>query len=118
MSSLAAQFALDAAAMIADLPAVASYGAATFSVSLTDIGKNDRLTAHGLLEEINARATGLVSAFTATPREGQRIAIVPPAAASPSAFVNYRIAQVDTSADGACYVLLLASDKRQLNASP
>jgi hypothetical protein len=116
MPNLAAQFALDAAAMINDLPATAKFGAATFGVSLTDIGKNDRLTAHGLVEEVNARATGLISDFPSAPKEGQRIQIVPPGTST--AFVNYRIAQVDTAADGACYVLLLASDKRELNAKP
>jgi len=108
-------FATDAAAMISDLPAVASYGGATFSCSLSTLGEREVINLLGAVETVTCEATALLSDFATMPTEGSRIAIVKPGAAT---YSNFRIAKVDTASDVATLVLMLSADRRTLNATP
>jgi hypothetical protein len=105
------RFDADAAAMIADLPANATFLGQVFPGILTDISKNERLNMNGALEVIDAQFSFRIAAITnsAQMAEGARIAITAPAQ---TAAVNYKIATVSREADGNVITLTLSSDRR------
>lgn len=103
-------FASDLAAVIADLPATATWQSINFSVSLTELSEEQTLMLTGDIDKILFSAIGLISSFSGVaPLPQNRIPIIKPGDVTAT---NFEIVSVNISADGNAYRLILKSDHR------
>ena len=111
MALTTSYFAADLAAMIADIPTVAKFGATEFDCAVTPLDTSETLLLTGNNSNISVRAVFPVSAFTATTafRAQGHLSLKYPVATS---FTSYEIQSHQLSPDLISWEVVLQSDNR------
>lgn len=103
-------FDSDLDGMIADMPAVASYGGSTFNVSIAELAVAHDLVLVGEVEDAAFECTFPAAALSPAiaPVPSTRFDVQFPT----TAFTRYKVQSVGRSADGIAHHLVLRADKR------
>ena len=104
-------WASDLAAMIADLPVSAKFGAASFTCSATELSSEETLILVGNNTKRAVRVTFPVTSFTvdASFKPQARLQLKFP---TPSAFSNYQIVDIKLAPDFTAYEVILKADNQ------
>jgi hypothetical protein len=113
MAITTAYFAQDLGQMIADLPAICTYGGRTFNVSVSDLSRQESLSLTGQIENIDIRVEILNSdvAGLAEIKADTRLAIKRPGEATAS---NYKVVSTIKPADNVGLACICAADRRNI----
>ena len=105
-------FASDLAAMIADLPCVAQFGATTFNCAASNLEESEALLLTGNDSGAAIRIVFPVSAFTVTSafKPQARLSLKFPVLTT---FTNYEIVTIAKSPDAIGYEVVLKADNRR-----